>query len=113
MAKGHKASVGMRIPKLVWGLAGVGIGAGVLVLGVASLALHRINDQSFRTRATVAKATASFHALRTETAVVTRSLESHFSDDAGPLQRPHPNPQRLMPYVADCRKYLSQIVADC
>ncbi len=97
------------IPTLVWTLACIGIGAGLLTMGLEYRALKHIKEVGDQTATTTAFATESLEALRSERDILFRDMEAHLVHDKSqgcPVSR---FPGRLVRVFTKCREALLQV----
>lgn len=91
-----------RFSRLVWTLACVGLGAGMLAMGIQFRALTIVDRQYEWTKDTEERAARSLQSLRLERAAVFRDMEAHIvtiSDEDRPERR---DPASLNRLVAQC-----------
>ncbi len=98
-----------RIPRLVWMLSAMGIGAGAFTLGMEYHALAQIRAQRERAELAHTQAAESVRALRIERETVFRDLEEHFSEYPGASRSPRRAPHSLDHFAAECKHKLAQL----
>ncbi len=96
-----------RIPRLVWTLATVGIGAGTLTMLIEYRALKEIREERTLTTAAEARITEMLRAIRRERDHIFETMENQLSGTSS-VNTPTPNPvSQLAELIDDCRPYLN------
>ena len=100
------------LPRLVWGLAAIGLATGSLTLLLEYTALEKIRTQRLRIAILEQRASESLRALRIEREVIFDDLGAHLLA-ARPDTDSHPSsPAELLPLLDDCDHTLAQLSPD-
>ncbi len=97
----HEQTQKSTISRLVWLLACVGIGAGVLTLSLEYRALERVRVQRANTKSAEALASTALRNLRISREIIFEDLENRFLEKTGPKNREWHAPETLVPLVED------------
>ena len=102
-----------KIPRLVWTLAGIGIGAGILAMAIQFRALWTIDREFEWTKITDEHAARSFQSLRHERAAAFSDMEFHLLDLTGTsVHSELRQPGCIEPFVAECLDALAEMEGD-
>jgi diguanylate cyclase (GGDEF)-like protein len=97
-----------KIPRLVWTLAGIGIGAGILAMAIQFRALSTIDREFEWTKVTDERAAKSFQLLRQARAAAFSDMESHLLDLTGATAHTElRHPGSVDPFVLKCLEELA------
>ncbi|MCH7871761.1 MAG: recombinase family protein [Planctomycetes bacterium] len=99
------------IPRLVWTLTAVGVGAGVVMLAIVNYALARVRDERARTESLQTGLTTAVAALREEREAVFADLEARFSVDAADDRAAARSPDSLIPMVRQCQQRFGELAS--
>lgn len=98
-----------RIPRLVWTLAAVGIGAGTLTMLLEYRVLSDLREERTITTATEARITEMLRAIRRERDLVFEQIENRLNGSPSPQESAHKPAELLADLIENCRPYFQRM----